>query len=373
MVRHWFSFLESVKERRLGSTWLLAILLGATVNQSALAEKSSLQKIAELPLWSWQNLKDAKDLKLKPGDSIELGLELLSKSGSGTEIDNINESKPPSEPGLKKNVTDFSRIKLEVPPGSSPLIDLGWTIRLRSKMVILTPLKSGVLRLPMLVIKDENDQMIGRTEAIELKIDSVTPKKQSTKILLDPLGTSFPWRVVLVWIAMAMIVIVFVILIVSRFNRPKRKILESKKAMPLLSPRQEALKSLRLLEEKKYWEEDLFKKHYFELSHILKRFVAREYQFDATEQTAREILRKLKSQLSISLLHSNEKIEWIDELGNLFKILDRVKFSDFEPNRFEAKELIERSRRWIEKSKSQNQKSNETMSRIASEEGVSRS
>ena len=114
---------------------------------------------------------------------------------------------------------------------------------------------------------------------------------------------------------------------------------------PKLREDEEALARLEKLEREAWVEKDELKKHYFGVSETLKHYIERRFSFKAAEQTTREMLVNLSS--------TGVSDESVRELFQLFEALDRVKFTDYRPERgsLEPKVMLEGARDWIKKTR----------------------
>lgn len=97
----------------------------------------------------------------------------------------------------------------------------------------------------------------------------------------------------------------------------------------LLSPYQEALKGLKLLDGKLLWQNNKVKEHYSELTDIIRNFIERELHIPALETTSDGLIETLTDfKDSNSIVAEKETIE---KLNNLLKQADLVKFAKSKP------------------------------------------
>jgi hypothetical protein len=101
----------------------------------------------------------------------------------------------------------------------------------------------------------------------------------------------------------------------------KRDILADVKV--IIPPHREALTALRVLEEKKMWQQGLVKEYYSEVTEIIRRFFERRWNIIALELTTEEILAQIK--------HVPEALMVWKEMGSFFLIADLVKFAKYQP------------------------------------------
>jgi hypothetical protein len=106
-----------------------------------------------------------------------------------------------------------------------------------------------------------------------------------------------------------------------RKNKLKKDILADVKVV--IPPHREALTALRVLEEKKLWQQGLVKEYYSEVTEIIRRFFERRWNIIALEMTTDEILVQIK--------HVPEALMVWKEMGTFFLNADLVKFAKYQP------------------------------------------
>ena len=95
-----------------------------------------------------------------------------------------------------------------------------------------------------------------------------------------------------------------------------------------------------MLEEKKYWQNNKYKKYYSELSIILWRFLEDRYEIATFEKTSDEILNSLK--------WKNISAEIMKNLQHFFLVSDEVKFAKQIPVQKDNVESIKMIKKLIE-------------------------
>jgi hypothetical protein len=91
----------------------------------------------------------------------------------------------------------------------------------------------------------------------------------------------------------------------------------------IIPPHREALTALRILEEKKLWQQGLVKEYYSEVTEIIRRFFERRWEIIALELTTAEILVQMK--------HIPEALHIWREMESFFLMADLVKFAKYQP------------------------------------------
>jgi len=92
----------------------------------------------------------------------------------------------------------------------------------------------------------------------------------------------------------------------------------------IIPPHREALTALRLLEEKKLWQQGLVKQYYSDLTEIIRYFFERRWSIIALELTTDEILVQMK--------HIPDALNVWKEMEAFFITADLVKFAKYEPS-----------------------------------------
>ena len=107
-----------------------------------------------------------------------------------------------------------------------------------------------------------------------------------------------------------------------RKKKLKQELLEEVKVM--IPPHREALTALRVLEEKKLWQQGLVKQYYSEVTEIIRHFFERRWGIIALELTTDEILVQMK--------HIPEALHGWKDMESFFLTADLVKFAKYEPS-----------------------------------------
>jgi hypothetical protein len=91
-----------------------------------------------------------------------------------------------------------------------------------------------------------------------------------------------------------------------------------------IPPHREALTALRLLEEKKLWQQGLVKQYYSETTEIVRLFFEKRWSIVALEMTSAEILLQMKQ--------VPEALKVWSDMERFFLIADLVKFAKYQPS-----------------------------------------
>jgi hypothetical protein len=128
-------------------------------------------------------------------------------------------------------------------------------------------------------------------------------------------------------------IIVLLLIVVAIYMKSRRKGPIIKKAAPVLTAAELALKKLYGLRDKKSGQQGDAKVYYIELTDILRDYLEAHYQIKTHEQTSAEIFAALENK-DISADASNS-------LKKLLTLADLVKFAKHQPSAAEDKQCLE--------------------------------
>jgi hypothetical protein len=196
-----------------------------------------------------------------------------------------------------------------------------WTLR-------LTTFDSGKTVIPPVRFwyrtRDDTLQRSASTNPVFLSITTIPfDPKGDIKDIKPPLNAPWTFRDFLPYL-IALVILVLAALAYYYYRKRKKKreeaILPPKPAVP---PAQAALVALRILEEKRLWQQGKIKEYYSEVTEIVRRFLEDQFGILALESTSDEIMQQLKTLPAASPL--------LKEFGAFFTTADLVKFAKYEP------------------------------------------
>lgn len=137
------------------------------------------------------------------------------------------------------------------------------------------------------------------------------------------------------------ILLIVLFLVLWMFLKRKK---ESRKIIPLKSPKEEAKDALKKLDKKKYLEKSAVNPYYSELSYIIRRYLGRVYEFSSLELLSDDLVEHIKK-------HTPLEKEEVEKLKQFLFDSDLVKFAKSIPEenkhvfyRKWADELIEKAK-----------------------------
>lgn len=211
-----------------------------------------------------------------------------------------------------------------------------------------SPVKSGQITLPKLVLKNSKGEVVGQTQEWKADVISALNAQDKAAEMRPPAAVAVPVGTLLGIVALLLAILAIAYFVIRKLLKNKIRPEKEAKKEVILPEHEEALKALDALMEKRYYEKFLFKQHYFGISEILKHYVARRYNFNAEEKTSRELLRHMEIEIGI-------KDQILDDLETLFEKLDWVKFTDHVPDSLEALQLLNQTRDWVKRTQAQPQ------------------
>ena len=137
-----------------------------------------------------------------------------------------------------------------------------------------------------------------------------------------------PLRLPLNWWFMALIAACVLLILTASFfgyRYYRKKKLNKGSIIPekILPPYEIALNNLKILEEKKLWQQGKVKEFHSEITEIIRKYFEERFNFSALEMTSAEIIGVLSS------LEEGKKV--LDLSNDFFTNADLVKFAKFQP------------------------------------------
>ena len=196
-------------------------------------------------------------------------------------------------------------------------------------LIRLTTIDSGKVFLPPIEfaykIKGDTSAHKAYTNSLLLNIAGVTvDPKGEIKDIKPPMSAPWLFEDFLPYL----IALVIIAALAGGFyyywrkKKQKEDLLANIKV--IIPPHREALSALRVLEEKKLWQQGLVKQYYSEVTEIIRHFFERRWGIIALELTTDEILLQMK--------HLPDALTVWKEMETFFITADLVKFAKYEPS-----------------------------------------
>jgi len=269
------------------------------------------------------------------GDPINLTITLKYKDGETCQLgDDIDTKK-------------FKLIKRDVRSEQKE------GFRIDTYSIALTPLELGEVTIPSITVHTSpldagvpDDMAPLTTPEIKVKVEGVINNQEEAKVkdILPP-EKIYERTYIVLYILLSIIVGALLVYLIVRHIRKTRKrqippSTPKEVQAPPLSPYEEAMISLKLLEEERLISRMEFKVLYLRLTEILKRFIERFYGFGAQEMTTFELCSYLMD-------HPQPNLN-LEEVKAFLDIADLVKFAKFTPIQESAYGDFNRIRQIIE-------------------------
>jgi len=160
------------------------------------------------------------------------------------------------------------------------------------------------------------------TDSINLAIHTLpVDTTKDAKDIKEPITIPFNWIGLLLWLALAAILIVVAYYLYKKFRKNREQgaaVIETK-----VSPHEAALQSLDELDAKKLWQNGNIKDYHTEITEIIRTYFEKRFMLPALELTTDETIELLKSKNETSTIISITK--------NFLENADMVKFAKYVP------------------------------------------
>jgi hypothetical protein len=194
---------------------------------------------------------------------------------------------------------------------------------------------TGELKIPPFIVPypGESEVLAAASDTIPVKVASVMPKDMKDINDLKP-QIQFP-NFLPIWIILGLLAAAGLAYTGWRLYRRYRRI--KLYGTPLPDPWDEALAALDKVPADDWLASGHFKRYYYTVSEVLKRYLTRRFQFPAVDQTTTEILRAMKA----------AKTPEREGFGEFFQKADMVKYAKFVPPANEAAEVVSTARELV--------------------------
>jgi hypothetical protein len=195
---------------------------------------------------------------------------------------------------------------------------------------------TGEPKVPSFIVPypSEGEVMAAASDSIPVKVASVMPKDMKDINDLKP-QIQFP-NLLPIWIILALFGAAGLGYLGWRLYRRYRRM--KLYGAPLPDPWDEALAALDKVPADNWLASGHFKRYYYTVSEILKRYLTRRFEFPAIDQTTTEIVRSMK------VAKTPER----EGFGEFFQRADMVKYAKFVPPATEAAAVIPTARELVQ-------------------------
>lgn len=194
---------------------------------------------------------------------------------------------------------------------------------------------TGEPRIPPFIVPypAEGEVLAAASDSIPVKVASVMPRDMKDINDLKP-QIQFP-NFLPIWIILGILAAAGLGYLGWRLYRRYRRI--ALYGAPLPDPWDEALAALDKVPAEDWLASGHFKRYYYTVSEMLKRYLTRRFEFPALDQTTTEILRAMKA----------AKTPEREGFGEFFQNADMVKYAKFVPPLGEMKAVLPTARELV--------------------------
>jgi hypothetical protein len=187
--------------------------------------------------------------------------------------------------------------------------------------------------VPMIVKSDANE----RTEQVKLPTVNVLSVLPADTTAIEPKPPKDVWGANRLWWPwlLAAAVLLLVIGLLIWWYRKRRKVPVEMPQIPMVDPRERALKQLQHIAELRLAEQGQFKQHYILLSETLRNFATAMEPEWSTDLTTEELAPRVKRRADAA------------PLITLLRSADTVKFARRQPTEAEARNDLQAAEQWV--------------------------
>jgi len=199
--------------------------------------------------------------------------------------------------------------------------------------IVITSFDSGYFEVPpfKFLYSKKGDTVPNLATTGSFYLQVYTPQvdtAQPFKTIKGPIEEPYTLGEILPWVLTGLAALAVIVLLILYFvKRKKNQPLFRAKAKPLPPPHVEAIDKLEKLRLARVWQSGKIKQYYSALTDIMRNYLKRRFDFDATEMTTDEILAELQN-------HVSNK-EATEKLKGMMQLADLVKFAKAKPTPLE--------------------------------------
>jgi len=221
---------------------------------------------------------------------------------------------------------ELNTVQLKNSDENNPLDKQGWYLDPSPQIIngnlrfIISPVKSGKLVLPELLILKEENHPLAKTTPVNIDVAELTQNPASKPTLLDTISISLPLKFALLGILLIFMIIGVAAFIYKKYLSHKKNTRPNTEIkIPATPDHVIALRDLNMLYEQYPYSKENLKPIAFGVSQILKNFFSARFKIDARESTTDEMMVLLKQEV----LPEQD----LKKIRALFQSLDLIKFT----------------------------------------------
>ena len=177
------------------------------------------------------------------------------------------------------------------------------------------------------------------TDSIIVHIHTVPlSTAEEIKDVKSPITIPYDWKWLLLWVAMAIIILIAGYLLYKKYKQNKSEQPIEKKII-IIAPHVKALTALDNLEKEQLWQKGFIKDYHSRITEIIRNYFEERFDLHAMELTTTETIQHLKN--------INEKDLILNITYNFLSNADLVKFAKFQPLETVNEEMMKQAREII--------------------------
>lgn len=263
------------------------------------------------------------------GDFINYKIEVVTRKN----IELLNPSLPDSIPNLEfisrgnPTITENDKFKTTIFP------------------FILAGYDSVTATIPPLAVEYRSigDSAYKRltTDSLSVNIHTLlVSTAEEIKDVKTPLLIPYNWLLLLLWIAIAILVIIAARIIYKKYKQKQAEKPVEKKII-VIPPHIKAFHELEILEKEQLWQQGKVKDYHSRITDIIRRYFEERFDFLSLELTTTETMKYLK------IINDSEIIH--DVTLNFLSNADLVKFAKFQPVESVNEEMMNQAKEIVQK------------------------
>ena len=198
---------------------------------------------------------------------------------------------------------------------------------------IMTGFDSGAFYIPQQQVFIKNQAFLTDSLLVNVAtvpVDTTKVKPYAIKGIKSEPYQFDDFKTLIYWIV-AIVLLIAALLYFFVFRKKKEEV--ETEPVILLSPIEEAMQGLEVLDKKLLWQNNKIKEHYSELTDVIRNYIEREVKVPMMESTSNEMIETLSDLQKSNAIVTDA--DTIDQLNKLLQQSDLVKFAKSKPLSYE--------------------------------------
>jgi hypothetical protein len=179
------------------------------------------------------------------------------------------------------------------------------------------------------------------TDSVSVNIHTLlVSTAEEIKDVKSPVLIAYNWLMLLLWIAIALVVLIIVRYIYKKYKQKHAEKPGEKKVI-IIPPHIKALRALENLEAEQLWQKGKIKEYHSRITEIIRTYFEERFELFALELTTTETMQNLKNIKESEIIHN---ITY-----NFLSNADLVKFAKFQPVESVNEEMMKQANEIVQK------------------------